>query len=74
MLIFSWLKRHLLNRIVGSILQCVTWAGLSIHEWRDQPNGLYFWLTLMLVVASVFILRSDIITHVRKSSTGSNSS
>jgi len=53
-------------RIAGSVLHCVVWAGLSIYSWRADPNGLYFWLTLILLAYSLFILRIDVISHLQR--------
>ena len=65
MVILRWLKHYVPNRIVAEILQAATWACIAVHEWREQRDGLYFWLTLLLVAFSVYILRLEIITRMK---------
>jgi len=52
-------------RMVGSAVQCAVWTVLSIHSWRSDPDSLYFWLFLVLLAISVFILLLDLVPKLR---------
>lgn len=52
-------------RMIGSVVQCAVWTLLSIHSWRSDPDGLYFWLFSVLLAISVFILLLDVVRRLR---------
>jgi hypothetical protein len=47
-------------KVFSSVAQCLIWSVLAIHEWHKDPDGIFFWMTMVLVVSSVLILRLDV--------------
>jgi hypothetical protein len=56
-----WLKRLVRSKVVWSTVQCAFWAIFSIHEWREHPDGLFFWLCIIIVALSAIALWADIV-------------
>ena len=48
------------DRVFTSALQCVAWLLIAAGSWKEHPNGLFAWFSVVSLGFSLYIFKCEI--------------